>query len=72
MDNTTTTRTATPTNNKLNLTICLDKAKLVLSSDEDLTEEHFTPEDIDAMFELSTLTNCSTTTRTAVSRKKPN
>ena len=71
MDNT--TKTATPTNNKLNLTICLDKAKLVLSSDEDLTEEHFTPEDIDAMFELSTLTNCSTTTtRTAVSRKKPN
>lgn len=75
MDNNNTTKTMTP-NNKLNLTICLDKAKLVLSSDEDLTEEHYTPEDIDAMFVLCTTTTTTTTTnsciKTVASRKKPN
>jgi hypothetical protein len=50
-------------NNKLNLTICLDLAKLVVvNSDEDLTEEQFTADDIDEMFVSFTNTNCLTTT----------
>jgi hypothetical protein len=54
---------ATMTTKKpINMTICLDLAKLVVvNTDEDLTEEQFTADDIDAMFVLFTNTNCSTT-----------